>query len=623
MTEHEQDPEHPAGDPPPGAGAGAADAADAGTGTGPVDAASPDVELPDPARGPAPQELAATLGDHAHALLGVLLDSVGTFDAAVHPSAHFTALLQRIVELRGVLDALAPAAQTAIAEATRREERDAHAAAGSDHDQRAMRSTDRGADQAAAREVSMVTRQSPARAVWSLSAAQRLVRSLPSIHEAVAVGGIGAEAALRVASAVRVLDEDGRAQVDQVLAARLPYLDAASTRQWEDEAAAAVEAADPEGAARRHLIARRRRHLRVHRRQDGMASVTLHLPAVDGALIGKRFALEAERRRAGGDRTGHGALMADLASTVLLGSVVAVPGVMASSETETETELVPTSEPETETEPVSGSATGPTTESEPEPVPGSVPAQGQPAAAESEPDSAAEQPDEPVAAQTTEPLSEAIESTTEAEDETAAPGVGPSGSPPRVTLEIGVLITERTLLAPESGDVAHLEGYGAVPAEAVREQIRRALDPPPPGEPDPFGLAGASVRTVFRRLFTHPTTGELIAADSRSRAFPAGMRRFLTWRDTTCRGPFCDAPIRHMDHVLPYAEGGATSLDDGQGGCAYCNLGRAEQTRSVARAEDGIPGHRVSWRSRNGVTRITGPRALTPPAQAPPPSGPD
>lgn len=579
MTEHAQDPEHPAGEPPPNAGG----------------------SLPGPAQGPAPQDLAATLGDHAHALLGVLLDSEGTFDAGAHPSAHFTALLQRIVELRGVLDALAPAAQTAIAEAIRREERDAHANADGDHDQRAMRSTDRGADQAAAREVSMVTRQSPARAVWSLSAAQRLVRSLPSIHEAVAVGGIGAEAALRVASAVRVLDEDGRAQVDQALAARLPYLDAASTRQWEDEAAAAVEAADPEGAARRHQIARRRRHLRVHRRQDGMASVTLHLPAVDGALIGKRFALEAERRRASGDRTGHGALMADLASTVLLGGPVAVPSVMPSSETETETETGPEVEtgPEAETAPKPVSAPEPVSAADPEPA----------AVEDSAPGS--------------EPSPEGTESTTEAEDETAAPGAGPSGSPPRVTLEIGVLITERTLLAPESGDVAHLEGYGAVPAEAVREQIRRALDPPPPGEPDPFGLAGASVRTVFRRLFTHPTTGELIAADSRARAFPAGMRRFLTWRDTTCRGPFCDAPIRHMDHVLPYAEGGATSLDDGQGGCAYCNLGRAEQTRSVARAEDGMPGHRVSWRSRNGVTRVTGPRALTPPAQAPPPSGPD
>lgn len=573
MTDHAQEPEHPAGEPPPGAGE----------------------SLPGPAQGPAPLELAATLGDHAHALLGVLRDSVGTFDAGVHPSAHFTALLQRIVELRGVLDALAPAAQTAIAEATRREERDAHAIAEGDHDQRAMRSTDRGADQAAAREVSMVTRQSPARAVWSLSAAQRLVRSLPSIHEAVAVGGIGAEAALRVASAVRVLDEDGRAQVDRALAARLPYLDAASTRQWEDEAAAAVEAADPEGAARRHQIARRRRHLRVHRRQDGMAAVTLHLPAVDGAFIGKRFALEAERRRAAGDRTGHGALMADLASTVLLGGVVGVPGTTQASEPE----------PEPETEAELQTASEPVSVAEPEPM--AEPARA--AVTESPPG--------------TELSPEGTESTTKAEGETAPPGADPSGSPPRVTLEIGVLITERTLLAPEAGDVAHLEGYGAVPAEAVREQIRRALDPPPPGEPDPYGLAGASVRTVFRRLFTHPTTGELIAADSRARAFPAGMRRFLTWRDTTCRGPFCDAPIRHMDHVLPYAEGGATSLDDGQGGCAYCNLGRAEQTRSVTRAEDGMPGHRVSWRSRNGVTRVTGPRVLTPPAQAPPPSGPD
>ena len=475
--------------------------------------------------GPPPGALAEQLGDQAHALLGVLLGSEGTFDAAAHPSSAFTVLLQRIVELRGVLDALAPAAQTALAEATRREERDAQAA----EDPLPRSAVDRAAQQAAAREVSMITRQAPARATWSLAASPRPVRALPSIHEAVAVGGISGEAALRVATAVRVLDEDGRAEVDRVLAQRLPYLDAASVQQWEDEVAAAVEAVDPEGAARRHHLARQRRHLRVRQGQDGMSTVTLHVPAIDGALIGKRYRLEAERRRAAGERRGHGVLMADLASTALLGGTAPV---------------------------------------------------GEPSEA--------------------------------AEEEQAAP----APAPPQVTLEIGVLITERTLIAPESGDVAHLEGYGAVPAEAVREQIRRALEPPGPQEADPFGVDGATVRTVFRRLFTHPSTGELIAADARSRAFPPAMRRFLTWRDATCRGPFCDAPIRHMDHIRRHADGGATSLDDGQSGCAHCNLGKDGDTRSVERVEDELPGHRVAWSSRNGVVRVTGPRALTAAADA-------
>jgi hypothetical protein len=38
-----------------------------------------------------------------------------------------------------------------------------------------------------------------------------------------------------------------------------------------------------------------------------------------------------------------------------------------------------------------------------------------------------------------------------------------------------------------------------------------------------------------------------------------------------CGTTWCDAPVRHIDHVVPHAEGGATSLDNGQGLCARCN----------------------------------------------------
>ncbi|MCU1555785.1 MAG: endonuclease, partial [Arthrobacter sp.] len=57
----------------------------------------------------------------------------------------------------------------------------------------------------------------------------------------------------------------------------------------------------------------------------------------------------------------------------------------------------------------------------------------------------------------------------------------------------------------------------------------------------------------------------------RARLFPAGLRRFLQARDNTCRTPYCDAPIRHMDHILPWAEGGATAAGNGAGLCEACN----------------------------------------------------
>jgi hypothetical protein len=76
---------------------------------------------------------------------------------------------------------------------------------------------------------------------------------------------------------------------------------------------------------------------------------------------------------------------------------------------------------------------------------------------------------------------------------------------------------------------------------------------------------------ALRRLFTRPRTGELVALDARARRFPAGLRRFLRLRDQTCRTPWCDAPVRHADHVLPSTAGGATSAANGQALCERCN----------------------------------------------------
>ena len=75
----------------------------------------------------------------------------------------------------------------------------------------------------------------------------------------------------------------------------------------------------------------------------------------------------------------------------------------------------------------------------------------------------------------------------------------------------------------------------------------------------------------LRRLYTAPATGELTAMDSRARLFPPGLRRFLTTRDDTCRTPYCDAPIRHFDHIIPWHHNGTTTRNNGAGLCEACN----------------------------------------------------
>jgi len=81
----------------------------------------------------------------------------------------------------------------------------------------------------------------------------------------------------------------------------------------------------------------------------------------------------------------------------------------------------------------------------------------------------------------------------------------------------------------------------------------------------------AEAAVWLRRLFAHPVTGELVAMDSKARFFRGGLRRFLVVRDEVCRTPWCDAVVRHADHVVPVAEGGRTSAENGNGRCEQCN----------------------------------------------------
>jgi hypothetical protein len=156
---------------------------------------------------------------------------------------------------------------------------------------------------------------------------------------------------------------------------------------------------------------------------------------------------------------------------------------------------------------------------------------------------------------------------------TGAPG-GISG------VEIQLIMTDRTLFQGDT-EPARLPGYGIVPAAWAREAAfaaRKATTDV--GGPVERGDSGgtsnnddgdAAYATWLRRLYTAPATGELVAMDSRSRLFPPGLRRFIQTRDDTCRTPYCDAPIRHLDHIIPWHHRGPTSGNNGAGLCEACN----------------------------------------------------
>ena len=131
-----------------------------------------------------------------------------------------------------------------------------------------------------------------------------------------------------------------------------------------------------------------------------------------------------------------------------------------------------------------------------------------------------------------------------------------------VPVEIELVIPTDTLL--NNGDEpGELVGYGPVPAGQARD-LALGTD-----------TDTRSARRRIRRLFLRPSTGNLMTMDTKARLFTANERRFIRLRDQdTCRTPWCDAPVRHIDHVTPAGHGGATHVRNGRGVCETCNYAK-------------------------------------------------
>ena len=129
-----------------------------------------------------------------------------------------------------------------------------------------------------------------------------------------------------------------------------------------------------------------------------------------------------------------------------------------------------------------------------------------------------------------------------------------------VGFEVGIQLPLESLIDPDDPAPAEIPGWGALPAGLARELI-----------------VNAAARSWWRRLFTRPTkTGgqQVVDLDHRRRRFTGWLAELIRWRDWTCRDPFCDAPIRHLDHLHRHHDGGPTTAVNGRGVCERGNYVR-------------------------------------------------
>lgn len=160
-----------------------------------------------------------------------------------------------------------------------------------------------------------------------------------------------------------------------------------------------------------------------------------------------------------------------------------------------------------------------------------------------------------------------------------------------VKVVLHLVMNDRTLFQGSS-EPAHLIGYGTVPSTWARMVVAGR---------DPQDRERYRGLVSLKRIYTHPDTGALVAMDSRSRQFPTALKDLISIRDRYCRTPWCNAPIKHFDHVVQHSRGGPTSEANSAGRCASCNQTK-EQSGWEERVVDSGGRHTIEITTPVGAT---------------------
>ena len=430
-------------------------------------------------------------------------------------------------------------------------------------------------------QVALARRDSPHRGSRHLGFGKALVHEMPHTLNALSSGVLSEWRATLLVRETACLDVEDRHRVDELICADPSTLEGVGDRKLIARIRSITQSIDPASQVRRNARAVSDRYVSCRPAPDTMSYLTGLLPVAQGVAVYAALSRAADSLRATGDERGRGQIMADTL-------VERVTGQATADQVPVEVQLVITDrtlfsqfltpEGRAAQDHISqGRVWGvPAARSD---TPAYFPGYGiVPGAWARELICSTLGTGED---RQTSPAAADREAPPPAEGrQTSPPGAGGQTSPPSA--------------APPS----------TAPSREPSPDRFRFPDQAPIGPATP----PAELSLVsLRRLYADPVSGELTAMESRARAFPAGLARLIRTRDQTCRTPWCDAPIRHIDHVQPHAKGGPTSYTNGQGLCEACNHAKEAPGWNAAAATGSGP-RPLSTADRSTPRRDSGSR---------------
>nr|WP_231705082.1 DUF222 domain-containing protein [Arthrobacter gengyunqii] len=382
-------------------------------------------------------------------------------------------------------------------------------------------------------QIGLARRESPHRGNRLLGLARILTAEMPCTLQALSVGVISEWRATLLVRETACLSREDRGRVDEVVAGDLAGLEALGDRALVARVRSLSYGLDPHAVVNRAAKAVEGRYVSCRPAPDTMTYLTGLLPVAQGVGVFASLSREADRLKAAGDARGRGQIMADTL-------VERVTGKARAEDVRVEVQLIMTDR--------------------------------------------------------------ALLAGVLAPDDMDAGVEEPVGAGRRAG-SLGGFV-------PAGSEPAVLAGYGVVPAQWARDLIRgsrpgsgagtvpslqredtdagtsgsknhggsgncRPTHNQSSGWAAPWGVPRARpdpwTEVWLRRLYVVPESGRLVAMDSKARLVPKGLARFIATRDQVCRTPWCGAPIRHYDHVVPVREGGRTTAENVQGLCEACN----------------------------------------------------
>jgi hypothetical protein len=149
-----------------------------------------------------------------------------------------------------------------------------------------------------------------------------------------------------------------------------------------------------------------------------------------------------------------------------------------------------------------------------------------------------------------------------------------------VNAELQIVMDLDALLDANNQTGAELDGCGPLPADLACDL-----------------LATSRGRLWWRRLYAAPFGGPLVGGDRKRRHFDGYLRKLIMWRDRGAGTRTVNAPIRHIDHIQRYIDGGLTIYPDGRGECERGNYAREMPGWKVAVISGGLAGNPTESRS--------------------------